>query len=74
MTSQCTSPFRSLPASFSWSTCSYDELLANYEMGTSSCLMDVPDPDSIFGNPTCGNEIIEEGESCDCGPPERCIR
>ena len=46
----------------------------NFALGTRSCLTDVPDPSVIFGPATCGNQILEQGEACDCGTPEMCTR
>ena len=53
-----------------WSTCSEALLLSLKEESSHSCLKDQPSADLLFGNPVCGNGIIEKGEDCDCGSQE----
>ena len=50
-----------------WSECSR----YMFSEAEKSCLTK---PEKLFGAPTCGNNIIEEGEECDCGSPEHCTR
>ncbi|CAK8682793.1 unnamed protein product [Clavelina lepadiformis] len=55
-----------------WSSCSKSYLEDNRKFGGQNCLVNVPEPDKIYGGPKCGNDIVETGEQCDCGPPEQC--
>ena len=50
-----------------WSTCSREVLESMQDEVSHSCLKDQPSADLLFGNPVCGNGIIEKGEQCDCG-------
>ncbi|CAK8682796.1 unnamed protein product [Clavelina lepadiformis] len=55
-----------------WSSCSEKYLEDNRKFGGQTCLVNVPEPDTIYTEPICGNDIVETGEQCDCGPPELC--
>ena len=57
-----------------WSSCSEKYLEDNRKFGGQTCLVNVPEPDTIYTEPICGNDIVETGEQCDCGPPELCQR
>ncbi|CAO2591429.1 ADAM DEC1 [Lemmus lemmus] len=35
------------------------------------CLLQAPNPKNII-KPTCGNQVLETGEDCDCGAPGEC--
>jgi len=36
------------------------------------CLRNVPD--QLYGTATCGNGFTEEGEDCDCGLEQVCVK
>ncbi|XP_039074101.1 ADAM DEC1 [Hyaena hyaena] len=36
------------------------------------CLLQAPIPKNIITKPVCGNQLLEVGEDCDCGPPKKC--
>ncbi|NXL67385.1 ADAM8 protein, partial [Chordeiles acutipennis] len=38
----------------------------------TSCLLNIPRADELYGGPVCGNQFVERGEQCDCGTPEEC--
>ncbi|XP_076830513.1 disintegrin and metalloproteinase domain-containing protein 8a [Brachyhypopomus gauderio] len=55
-----------------FSSCSkvaLETFLQNYDV---SCLQDLPNEDSLYGGPVCGNAFVEKGEECDCGTVEEC--
>ena len=57
-----------------WSSCSRTALVQNLNLGLGSCLYNVPDPTRMVSGPQCGNDIVEQGEECDCGFPDQCNR
>ncbi|XP_052018847.1 disintegrin and metalloproteinase domain-containing protein 26A-like [Apodemus sylvaticus] len=53
------------------SNCSYEYIYSHVRRRT--CLYDVPE--TLVTNLTmCGNELVEEGEQCDCGDNESCSK
>ncbi|XP_075279400.1 disintegrin and metalloproteinase domain-containing protein 8 isoform X3 [Opisthocomus hoazin] len=38
----------------------------------TSCLLNTPRADELYGGPVCGNQFVERGEQCDCGTLEEC--
>lgn len=52
-----------------WTNCSLLYLARNIER--FGCLKSPPSPSK--GLLSCGNWRREEGEQCDCGPPEKCV-
>ena len=57
-----------------WSSCSEVALQQNLNLGIGNCLYNVPHASRIVGGQQCGNDIVEQGEQCDCGYPEQCKR
>nr|XP_021483879.1 disintegrin and metalloproteinase domain-containing protein 26A-like [Meriones unguiculatus] len=53
-----------------YSNCSYNEMFTL--TGKRSCLHNVPDLIVPEKEPICGNNLVEEGEQCDCGTSESC--
>ncbi|KAK7011124.1 Disintegrin and metalloproteinase domain-containing protein 12 [Biomphalaria glabrata] len=54
-----------------FSNCSVSDLDVSLNMGIASCLWGAPKGLTEFKQ-TCGNNIIERGEECDCGNTEEC--
>ncbi|XP_045709594.1 disintegrin and metalloproteinase domain-containing protein 7 [Phyllostomus hastatus] len=61
----------SIPA-LKFSKCSrirYEQFLKDYN---PTCMFNVPFSDNLSDSPYCGNEKLDEGEECDCGPAQEC--
>lgn len=39
-----------------------------------SCLHITPNPENIFKYTSCGHNVVEEGEECDCGSSFKCAK
>ena len=52
-----------------WSQCSRDTLESMVPKW--KCLDDTPQPELIYGEPVCGNGLLERGEDCDCGTQDQ---
>nr|Q3HTN2.1 RecName: Full=Zinc metalloproteinase-disintegrin-like stejnihagin-B; AltName: Full=Snake venom metalloproteinase; Short=SVMP; Flags: Precursor [Trimeresurus stejnegeri]ABA40759.1 stejnihagin-B [Trimeresurus stejnegeri] len=60
------------PPSERFSGCSmgyYQTFLTAYN---PQCILNALSKRDIITPPVCGNELLEEGEECDCGSPENC--
>uniref|UniRef100_A0A8C2YCC2 ADAM metallopeptidase domain 8 n=1 Tax=Coturnix japonica TaxID=93934 RepID=A0A8C2YCC2_COTJA len=55
-----------------FSSCSEQDMWQFLEDPKTSCLLNVPGADELYGEPVCGNQFVERGEECDCGRPEEC--
>lgn len=55
-----------------FSTCSAQDFEALIIRGGGACLRNQPSPSDLIGVAECGNGWLDEGEQCDCGPPEEC--
>ncbi|XP_014442711.1 disintegrin and metalloproteinase domain-containing protein 8 [Tupaia chinensis] len=55
-----------------FSQCSQVDLETFVKESQPACLINTPNPDRLVGGPVCGNQFVERGEQCDCGPPESC--
>lgn len=53
-----------------FSQCSRADLEMFVEEPRTACLANAPDPSRMVGDPVCGNQFVERGEQCDCGPPQ----
>ncbi|XP_028623979.1 disintegrin and metalloproteinase domain-containing protein 24-like [Grammomys surdaster] len=59
-----------MKSSIKLSNCSYEFLWAN--IGKKSCMHREPNSSDSFPLKFCGNNIVEEGEECDCGSFKSC--
>ncbi|XP_035185847.1 disintegrin and metalloproteinase domain-containing protein 8 isoform X4 [Oxyura jamaicensis] len=56
-----------------FSSCSEQDMWQFLKDPRTSCLLNVPRADELYGEPVCGNRFVERGEQCDCGRPEECF-
>ncbi|NWZ22151.1 ADAM8 protein, partial [Asarcornis scutulata] len=56
-----------------FSSCSEQDMWQFLKDPRTSCLLNVPQVDELYGEPVCGNRFVERGEQCDCGGPEECF-
>ncbi|NXP83314.1 ADAM8 protein, partial [Ramphastos sulfuratus] len=55
-----------------FSRCSEQDMWQFLGDPRTSCLLNVPRAEELYGGPVCGNRFVERGEQCDCGTPEMC--
>ncbi|XP_053928252.1 disintegrin and metalloproteinase domain-containing protein 8 isoform X3 [Cuculus canorus] len=55
-----------------FSRCSEQDMWQFLGDPRTSCLLNVPRTDELYGGPVCGNQFVERGEQCDCGTLEEC--
>ncbi|NXX76833.1 ADAM8 protein, partial [Urocolius indicus] len=55
-----------------FSRCSEQDMWQFLRDPRTSCLLNIPRADELYGGPVCGNQFVERGEQCDCGKPEEC--
>ncbi|NXI69927.1 ADAM8 protein, partial [Anseranas semipalmata] len=55
-----------------FSSCSEQDMWQFLKDPRTTCLLNVPHADELYGEPVCGNQFVERGEQCDCGRPEEC--
>ncbi|NXS43277.1 ADAM8 protein, partial [Balaeniceps rex] len=55
-----------------FSHCSEQDMWQFLRDPRTSCLLNIPGADELYGGPVCGNQFVERGEQCDCGTPEEC--
>lgn len=53
-----------------FSSCSGQDFESLIIKGGGTCLRNQPSPSDLIGVAKCGNSWLDEGEQCDCGPPE----
>ncbi|XP_076711382.1 disintegrin and metalloproteinase domain-containing protein 25-like [Callospermophilus lateralis] len=53
-----------------FSNCSYAEMWETFQY--MNCLRSAPKQEDILKWTGCGNDVVEEGEECDCGSPTLC--
>ncbi len=57
---------------YKFSGCSMEQFQQWMGEGHALCLLNKPNQLADFGS--CGNGVIDDGEECDCGSPERCAQ
>ncbi|KAM3666141.1 disintegrin and metalloproteinase domain-containing protein 8 [Ammospiza maritima maritima] len=55
-----------------FSRCSEQDMWQFLGDPRTSCLLNAPRADELYGGPVCGNQFVERGEQCDCGTPQEC--
>ncbi|XP_078079508.1 disintegrin and metalloproteinase domain-containing protein 9 isoform X2 [Mustelus asterias] len=64
--------YGSVTGSMNFSSCSQDDFVKLIERGGGLCLRNEPNPEDQYSLPSCGNNIVDEGEECDCGTTQKC--
>ncbi|XP_048407157.1 disintegrin and metalloproteinase domain-containing protein 9 [Stegostoma tigrinum] len=64
--------FSSISGSRNFSSCSQNDFVRFIERGGGLCLQNEPELEDQYSLPSCGNNIVDEGEECDCGTPQKC--
>ncbi|XP_019394346.1 PREDICTED: disintegrin and metalloproteinase domain-containing protein 21-like [Crocodylus porosus] len=57
---------------YQFSNCSERYYLNFMRQGKGNCLNNLPETGVFFLMRRCGNQIVEEGEECDCGSEKQC--
>ncbi|XP_077161880.1 disintegrin and metalloproteinase domain-containing protein 2-like isoform X2 [Paroedura picta] len=57
-----------------FSSCSVKDFQSFLAHGQGQCLLNKPRLDLQYRTPSCGNGIVEDGEQCDCGSNQQCMR
>ncbi|XP_008589795.1 PREDICTED: disintegrin and metalloproteinase domain-containing protein 2-like, partial [Galeopterus variegatus] len=55
-----------------FSNCSMEDFAYFISNPKSQCLQNQPHLDPYYKQETCGNGVLEQGESCDCGSEQEC--
>ncbi|XP_072883747.1 disintegrin and metalloproteinase domain-containing protein 9-like isoform X2 [Hemitrygon akajei] len=61
-----------LTNSMEFSNCSEKDFVNLIANAGGLCLRNQPGTEDYYSFPFCGNNIVDEGEECDCGTPENC--
>ncbi|XP_078421390.1 disintegrin and metalloproteinase domain-containing protein 9 isoform X2 [Cetorhinus maximus] len=64
--------YSAITGSKNFSSCSQGDFVKLIERGGGLCLQNEPNPEDQYSLPSCGNYIVDEGEQCDCGTPQKC--
>ncbi|XP_066486629.1 disintegrin and metalloproteinase domain-containing protein 21-like [Tiliqua scincoides] len=55
-----------------FSNCSYHSYANLINGGQKQCLLIPPEYEKLYERRTCGNQVVESGEQCDCGSKVHC--
>ncbi|XP_072455490.1 disintegrin and metalloproteinase domain-containing protein 1a-like [Notamacropus eugenii] len=57
-----------------FSNCSLEDFYEFLQQHKGSCLYDKPGPRGMVSKPFCGDHMVDQGEECDCGGPQDCMK
>ncbi|XP_072456529.1 disintegrin and metalloproteinase domain-containing protein 1a-like [Notamacropus eugenii] len=57
-----------------FSNCSLEDFYEFLPQHKGSCLYDKPGPRGMVSKPFCGDHMVDQGEECDCGGPQDCMK